>query len=65
MKTMINRLSVFLTQVAERWVPDPMTIAILLSFITLLIALCDRELSGGSRKVVVEGSAENTKLSAA
>ncbi len=38
MKTMINRLSVFLTQVAERWVPDPMTIAILLSFITLLIA---------------------------
>ena len=37
MKTLINRLSLILTRFAERWVPDPMAIAILLTFITLAI----------------------------
>ena len=37
MKTLINRLSLVLTRCAERWVPDPMAIAILLTFITLAI----------------------------
>lgn len=37
MKKIINRLSSILTRFAERWVPDPMTIAIFLTFITLAI----------------------------
>ena len=39
MKKLINTLSMRLSRFAERWVPDPMLIAVMLTLMTLLIAL--------------------------
>lgn len=39
MKTLINTLSTRLSLFAERWVPDPMVIAVILTVFTLIIAL--------------------------